>query len=83
MHAPAGVIKRMSNGWQGVASTCATGGSAFRAHGIRFWSVARGECTVLDVAPLLRSSATLELDSRRPFSELADEVERLMTSNLK
>lgn len=33
---------------------------------------------VLDVEPLLRSSATLELDGRRPVSELADEVEPLL-----
>lgn len=35
---------------------------------------------VLDVEPLLRKGATLELDGRRPISELADEVERLMVS---
>ena len=33
---------------------------------------------VLDVEPLLRSGATLELDGRRPVAELADEVERLV-----
>lgn len=33
---------------------------------------------VLDVEPLLRRSATLELDGRRPVSELADEVEPLL-----
>lgn len=32
---------------------------------------------VLDVEPLLRNGATLELDGRRPVSDLADEVERL------
>jgi shikimate kinase len=31
---------------------------------------------VLDVEPLLRNGATLELDGRRPVAELADEVER-------
>ncbi|THJ65776.1 ATP-binding protein [Arthrobacter echini] len=36
---------------------------------------------VLDVEPLLRKGATLELDGRRPVSELADEVERLISSN--
>lgn len=35
---------------------------------------------VLDVEPLLRQGATLELDGRRPPSELADAVERLMAS---
>ncbi|WP_246670005.1 ATP-binding protein [Arthrobacter zhaoguopingii] len=35
---------------------------------------------VLDVEPLLRQGATLELDGRRPLSELADAVERLMES---
>ena len=34
---------------------------------------------VLDVEPLLRNGATLELDARRPIAELADEVERLIT----
>jgi dephospho-CoA kinase len=33
---------------------------------------------VLDVEPLLRNRATLELDGRRPVAELADEVERLV-----
>lgn len=33
---------------------------------------------VLGVEPLLRQGATLELDGRRPLSELADAVERLM-----
>lgn len=33
---------------------------------------------VLDVEPLLRRGATLELDGRRPVSELADDVERLL-----
>ncbi len=33
---------------------------------------------VADVEPLLRNGATLELDGRRPVSELADEVERLI-----
>ncbi|MBT2534149.1 AAA family ATPase [Arthrobacter sp. ISL-48] len=36
---------------------------------------------VLDVEPLLRKSATLELDGRRPVPQLADEVERLITSD--
>lgn len=37
---------------------------------------------ILDVEPLLRKGATLELDARRPVPELADEVERLIvTSN--
>ena len=37
---------------------------------------------ILDVEPLLRNGATLELDARRPVPELADEVERLIvTSN--
>ncbi len=36
---------------------------------------------VLDVEPLLRQGATLELDGRRPLSELADAVERLMASS--
>lgn len=36
---------------------------------------------VLDVEPLLRQGATLELDGRRPVSELADAVERLMASS--
>ncbi|MUK00653.1 AAA family ATPase [Vibrio cholerae] len=35
---------------------------------------------VLDVEPLLRQGATLELDGRRPLSELVDAVERLMAS---
>jgi shikimate kinase len=35
---------------------------------------------VVDVEPLLRESATLELDGRRPVSELADEVEPLLAS---
>ena len=35
---------------------------------------------VLDVEPLLRQGATLELDGRRPLAELADAVERLMAS---
>lgn len=33
---------------------------------------------ILDVEPLLRGGATLELDGRRPVSELADELERLI-----
>ncbi|NYF17891.1 shikimate kinase [Microbacterium sp. AK009] len=32
----------------------------------------------IEVEPLLRRSATLELDGRRPVSELADEVEALL-----
>lgn len=32
---------------------------------------------VLDVEPLLRNGATLELDGRRPVADLADEVGRL------
>lgn len=36
---------------------------------------------VLDVEPLLRQGATIELDGRRPFSELADAVEHLMASS--
>lgn len=35
---------------------------------------------VIDVEPLLRDGATLELDGRRPVSELADEVEPLVAS---
>ena len=35
---------------------------------------------VLDVEPLLRQGATLELDGRRPVAELADVVERLLAS---
>jgi shikimate kinase len=35
---------------------------------------------VLDVEPLLRQGATLELDGRRPVSELADTIEHLMAS---
>ena len=35
---------------------------------------------VLDVEPLLRQGATLELDGRRPLAELADAVEGLMPS---
>jgi shikimate kinase len=35
---------------------------------------------VLDVEPLLRNSATLELDGRRPVSELADQIESLITA---
>lgn len=31
------------------------------------------------VEPLLRSGSTLELDGRRPVTELADAIERLMT----
>ncbi|MGK3954426.1 AAA family ATPase [Microbacterium sp. I2] len=31
-----------------------------------------------DIEPLLRRGATLELDARRPVSELADEVEKLI-----
>lgn len=34
---------------------------------------------VLNVEPLLRGSATLELDGRRPVPELADQIERLIT----
>jgi shikimate kinase len=33
---------------------------------------------VREVEPLLRRGATLELDARRPVSELADEVEKLI-----
>jgi len=36
---------------------------------------------VLDVEPLLRSGATLELDGRRPVPDLADEVERLIVAS--
>lgn len=36
---------------------------------------------VLDVEPLLRQGATLELDGRRPFSELAEAVEHLIASS--
>ncbi|WP_104161354.1 AAA family ATPase [Arthrobacter sp. ZGTC212] len=36
---------------------------------------------VLDVEPLLRNGATLELDGRRPVPELADEVERLIVAS--
>lgn len=36
---------------------------------------------VLDVEPLLRNGATLELDGRRPVADLADEVERLVTGH--
>lgn len=36
---------------------------------------------VLDVEPLLRNGATLELDGRRPVPELADEVERLIAAS--
>ena len=36
---------------------------------------------VLEVEPLLRNGATLELDGRRPVPELADEVERLMVAS--
>ncbi|MBG6192417.1 dephospho-CoA kinase [Arthrobacter sp. CAN_A212] len=36
---------------------------------------------VLDVEPLLRNGATLELDGRRPIPELADEVERLILAS--
>ncbi|WP_247829096.1 AAA family ATPase [Arthrobacter antioxidans] len=35
---------------------------------------------VSDVEPLLRRNASLELDGRRPVSELADEVERLVVA---
>jgi shikimate kinase len=35
---------------------------------------------VLDVEPLLRSGAALELDGRRPVPELADEIERLISA---
>jgi shikimate kinase len=35
---------------------------------------------VLDIEPLIRRSASLELDGRRPVSELADEVERLLVA---
>lgn len=34
------------------------------------------------VEPLLRKGATVELDGRRPVSELADTIERLMTRTL-
>ncbi len=37
---------------------------------------------VLDVEPLLRQGASLELDGRRPVAELADEVEQLMLPGL-
>ncbi|MET8149224.1 hypothetical protein ACIBSW_10170 [Actinoplanes sp. NPDC049668] len=33
-----------------------------------------------EVEPLLRRGATLELDGRRPVAELADAVEKLLTS---
>ncbi len=33
---------------------------------------------VLEVEPLLRNGATLELDARRPVPELADDIERLI-----
>lgn len=33
---------------------------------------------VRDIEPLLRRGATLELDARRPASELADEIEKLV-----
>lgn len=36
---------------------------------------------VADVEPLLRKGASHELDSRRPISELADEVQRLIHSS--
>jgi hypothetical protein len=36
---------------------------------------------VVDVEPLLRRSATVELDGRRPVVVLADIVERLVTSS--
>ncbi|MET4061979.1 dephospho-CoA kinase [Arthrobacter sp. UYP6] len=36
---------------------------------------------VLDVEPLLRNGATLELDGCRPVPELADEVERLIVAS--
>lgn len=36
---------------------------------------------VLDVEPLLRNGASLELDGRRPVTELADEIERLIASS--
>lgn len=36
---------------------------------------------VLDVEPLLRNGATLELDGRRPIPKLADEVERLILAS--
>ncbi|MDQ0677323.1 dephospho-CoA kinase [Arthrobacter pascens] len=36
---------------------------------------------ILDVEPLLRNGATLELDGRRPVPELADEVERLIATS--
>jgi shikimate kinase len=35
---------------------------------------------VVDVEPLLRRGATVELDGRRPVGDLADIVERLVTS---
>lgn len=38
---------------------------------------------VLDVEPLLRNRATLELDGRRPVVELADEVERLLAGPIR
>lgn len=36
---------------------------------------------ILDVEPLLRNGATLELDGRRPVPDLADEVERLIATS--
>ncbi|WGW10538.1 AAA family ATPase [Saxibacter everestensis] len=34
---------------------------------------------VVEVEPLLRSGASLQLDGRRPVSELADKIERLLS----
>ncbi|MDP3894298.1 hypothetical protein [Nocardioides sp.] len=36
---------------------------------------------VRTVEPLLRQGATIELDGRRPLSELADTVERLIAAS--
>jgi hypothetical protein len=40
---------------------------------------ARIERYVVDVEPLLRRGATVELDGRRPVGDLADIVERLVS----
>ena len=38
---------------------------------------------IVEVEPLLRTGASIELDSQRPVSELADEVERLIAETAR
>jgi hypothetical protein len=63
VHAPADMIQRLvGNG----SSTCATG-SAFRARGIRFRSVARGACIPVERVCELRHRSVLIVRLRFDF----------------